>query len=76
MPPITKAHLAKMQRAAKAARLAKERAGRKCGDCGRKVKPVNGEYIASSTRKDVVYCWVGTGCWLKPSLKPRKVADL
>ncbi len=79
MPPITKAHLRKMQAGAKAARVAKAKAGKTCGDCGRKVKPSTENekpYIESSTRPKVVYCHVGTGCWLRPSGKRRKVADL
>lgn len=63
---ISPEHLAKMQAAAKAARQAKAKAGRKCGDCGRKVPPSpypNEPYLRSTTRPGVVYCWPGTGCW-------------
>jgi hypothetical protein len=65
---ISAEHLAKMQAGAKAARKAKVAAGRKCGDCGRKVKPqADGSYVRSTTQPGVVYCWPGTGCWVKPS---------
>ena len=65
---ISDEQLAKMQAAAKAARAAKAKEGKRCGDCGRKVKPSefpNAPYVRSSTRPGVVYCWPGTGCWLK-----------
>ena len=71
---ISDEQLAKMQAGAKAARQAKLKAGRKCGDCGRKVKPSGHPtepYVRSSTRPGVVYCWPGTGCWVKPSGKSR-----
>lgn len=63
---ISDEHLAKMQAGAKAARKAKLAAGQRCGDCGRKVKPREGSepYARSSTRRGVVYCWPGTGCWI------------
>lgn len=64
---ISDEQLAKMQAAAKAARQAKAKAGRKCGACGRKVKPsgsTTDPYVRSTTRPGVVYCWPGTGCWL------------
>jgi hypothetical protein len=66
---ISAEHLAKMQAGAKAARKAKVAAGRKCGDCGRKVKPQATEprFVRSTTQPGVVYCWPGTGCWVKPS---------
>lgn len=65
---ISPEHLAKMQAAAKAARRAKIAAGKKCGSCGRKVKPsgsATDPYLRSTTRPGVIYCWPGTGCWLK-----------
>lgn len=75
---ISPEHLAKLQAAAKAARVAKIAAGKKCGDCGRKVKPREGAepYVRSSTRPGVVYCWPGTGCWLKATGKRRSGKDL
>lgn len=73
---ISAEHLAKMQAGAKAARKAKIAEGQKCGACGRKVKPVNGEYVRSSTRKGVVYCWPTGGCWTDTRRKRRKIADL
>ena len=65
---ISAEHLAKMQAGAKAARAAKVREGQKCGDCGRKVDRHEGDepYVRSSTRPGVIYCWPGTGCWIKP----------
>lgn len=63
---ISPEHLAKMQAAAKAARKARISAGRKCGACGRKVRPSGFEadpYVRSTTRPGVIYCWPGTGCW-------------
>jgi hypothetical protein len=62
---ISPEHLAKMQAGAKAARAAKAKAGRKCGDCGAKVRPqpFDEPYVRSSTRPGVIYCWPGTGCW-------------
>lgn len=65
---ISPEHLAKLQAAAKAARKAKAAEGRRCGDCGRKVKPSShpaDPYVRSSTRPGVIYCWPGTGCWLE-----------
>jgi len=64
---ISDEQLAKMQAGAKAARAAKAKEGRKCGDCGRKVKPMpyDQPYVRSSTRPGVIYCWPGTGCWLR-----------
>jgi len=74
---ISPEHLAKMQAAAKAARKAKVTAGKKCGDCGAKVKPREPEaYVRSSTRPGVIYCWPGTGCWIKPTGKARTRVDL
>jgi len=76
---ISPEHLAKMQAGAKAARKKVATEGKRCGDCGRKVKPAldhERPYIQSSTRSGVIYCHVGTGCWLKPTEKRRKVADL
>ena len=65
---ISDEHLAKMQKAAKAARTAKAKEGKRCGDCGLKVKPREPEpYVRSSTRPGVIYCWPGTGCWVKPT---------
>lgn len=66
---ISPEHLAKLQAGRVAARKAKLRAGQKCGECGRKVKPSGHEtepYVRSSTRPGVIYCWPGTGCWPKP----------
>ena len=62
---ISPEHLAKLQAAAKAARVSKAKAGKTCGDCGAKVKPRDGAepYVRSSTRPGVIYCWPGTGCW-------------
>lgn len=62
---VSAEQLAKMQAGAKAARKAKAAAGRRCGVCGRKVKPRDGKepYLRSSTRPDVAYCWPGTGCF-------------
>lgn len=65
---ISPEHLAKLQAAAKAARKAKAAEGKRCGQCGRKVKPsghASEPYVRSSTRPGVIYCWPGTGCWLK-----------
>lgn len=62
---VSAEQLAKMQAGAKAARAAKLKAGHKCGQCSRKVKPRDDEprYVRSTTRPGVVYCWPGTGCW-------------
>lgn len=75
---ITPEHLAKLQAAAKAARTAKAKAGKTCGDCGAKVKPRDGAepYVRSSTRPGVIYCWPGTGCWLVNTNGNRTRADL
>ena len=75
---ISDEQLAKMQAGARAARKAKAKAGKACGDCGVKVKPHDGDepYIRSSTRPGVVYCWPGEGCWVKPSGKARTRAEL
>lgn len=65
---VSPEHLAKMQAGARAARKAKAKAGRTCGQCGRKVKPsghATEPYVRSTTRPGVIYCWPGTGCWLK-----------
>lgn len=65
---ISPEHLAKLQAAAKAARKAKAAEGKRCGSCGRKVKPsghASDPYVRSTTRPGVIYCWPGTGCWLK-----------
>jgi len=75
---ISDEHLAKLQAAAKAARTAKAKAGRTCGDCGRKVKPLEGAepYVRSSTRAGVIYCPPGSGCWLKPTGLSRERGEL
>ena len=76
---ISPAQLRKMQAGAKAKREADRKAGKTCGDCGRKVKPRLDQekpYIQSSTRPGVIYCHVGTGCWRTGTVKRRKVADL
>lgn len=67
---VSPEHLAKMHAAAKAARKARAAKGRKCGACGRKVRPSGFEsdpYVRSTTRPGVIYCWPGTGCWLERS---------
>lgn len=70
---ISPEHLAKMQAAAKAARKAKVAEGKRCGVCGRKVKPHDGPtpYVRSSTKPGVVYCWPTEGCWLDEPKKKR-----
>ena len=73
---ISPEQLAKMQAGAKAARKVKAKAkaaGTPCGDCGAKVKPHDGAepYVRSSTRPGVIYCWPGTGCWVKPTGQSR-----
>lgn len=76
---VSPEHLAKMQAAAKAARKARKAAGKHCGDCGRKVKPLEGSepYLRSSYRPGVIYCLPGTGCWVSPRKgKARTRADL
>jgi hypothetical protein len=62
---ISPEQLAKMQAGAAAARKAKVKAGRRCGVCGRKVKPqpTDPPYLRSTRRPGVIYCWPGTGCF-------------
>ena len=63
---VSPEQLAKMQAGAAAARKAKVKAGKRCGVCGRKVKPQAGlkePYLKSSTRPGTIYCWPGTGCF-------------